>query len=85
MISKQKGRISGPLRLWRSIRAVRFINVDRCGHAVVQRLLITALACVDASLALAFEVLAVVGNVWVRVRARRASGLQALRQALRSG
>jgi hypothetical protein len=68
-----------------SIGAVRLVGEVSRGHAVVQGLLITAKACIDARLALACEVLGVVGNVGVGICAWRASGLKPLSQALRPG
>ena len=65
--NSKRAALAALLLWWRSIRTVRLIDVDSRGHAVIQRLLIPAITCIDAGLALAFEVLAVVDNVWVRV------------------
>ena len=46
-----------------SVCTIRLVDVDRCSHAVVERLLITAVARIDAGLALALKVFAVVRDV----------------------
>ncbi len=71
--------------LLHSVGTVRLVGEVSRGHAVVQGLLIAAKACIDARLALACEVLGVVGNVGVGICAWRASGLKPLREALRPG
>ena len=68
-----------------SVGAVGLVGEVSRGHAVVQGLLIAAKACIDARLALASEVLGVVGNVGVGVGTRRSSWLKPLREALRPG
>jgi hypothetical protein len=68
-----------------SVGAVRCVGEESRGHAVVQGLLIAAKACIDARLALASEVLGVVGHVGVGVGTRRATGHKPLREALRPG